>query len=101
MNGLDSNGLTIYASETTSIAGYEHRKDMNIDGIVEANLAWWDSDAHRGYLFFGDGNISRYALHLPQEEYRILDRQTDTVLESVPTFEHLLCQALRDHRPNI
>jgi hypothetical protein len=93
-NGLDWNGLLIYAASKVPIAG---RADRFITGFLEANLAWRESEPHRQYLFFGDSGISRYVLDLKQSRYAILDRQSDTLIEMVPSFEELMARALRAH----
>jgi hypothetical protein len=96
MNGLSSNGLVIYSSEETAIAGYT---DRFIDGLVEANLAWRENPDHMPFVFFGEGDISRYVLNCQNSRYQVLDYQTDTLIEQVPSFDQLLFLALRDHRP--
>jgi hypothetical protein len=96
LNGLNSNGLVLYASETTPMAG---REGKVIEGLVEANLLWRDAPSHQSFVFFGEGNISRYAFNQAQSEYQVLDFQTDTLVDSVSSLEQLLAVALREHRP--
>jgi hypothetical protein len=96
MNGLSSNGLVLYASEVTAITGYT---DRFIEGLVEANLAWRENPDHVPFVFFGEGDISRYVLNCDNSRYQVLDFQTDTLIEEVAGFDHLLFAALRDHRP--
>ena len=48
-DGLNHNGLFIYASETVPFVG---ATDVMLQGIVEANLDWRDS--FRAYLIFGE-----------------------------------------------
>ncbi len=95
-NGLSSNGLVVYACEPTVLAGYT---DEFIEGLVEANEAWRDDPEHSSFLFFGEGNISRYVLNCQNSQYQVLDYQTDTLIEAVPGFDELLFAALRDHQP--
>jgi hypothetical protein len=101
MNGLNSNGLTIYASQTTSMAGYEHRKDMNIDGIVEANLVWRDYEPHKRFVMFGQSGTSLYAYDLKDKKYRVLDRQSNSLIEEMSSFQDLLRQALEENAPSL
>jgi hypothetical protein len=96
MNGLNSNGLVIYSSDPIVVAG---STDVVIEGIVEANEAWHDDPAYSSFLFFGEGNTSRYALDCRDSRYQVLDYQTDTLIEEVAGFDELLLAALREHRP--
>jgi hypothetical protein len=93
-NGLNFNGLFIYASETTSIVG---TRDASIQGIVDANLGWRDVESMRVYLVFGDGNMDLYARHLPTGEYHVLDRVPGNLIETHPSFELLMAAAFKSH----
>jgi SMI1/KNR4 family protein SUKH-1 len=95
-NGLDSNGVVIYASEAGPLVGYP---DRPLDGLVEANLTWWELPAHKRYLFFGDAGMSLYAYDLEDHAYKVLDRQSNTVLEEFKTFEELIHRALEENHP--
>jgi hypothetical protein len=95
-NGLDSNGLVIYASETGPIEGHD---DMSIEGIVEANQGYWENPASRRFLFVGESGTSFYVLDRQDGAYRILDRQSQSMMEDLPSFEALLSRALEENRP--
>ena len=95
-NGLSSTGLVVYASETVPIAGYD---DRFIEGFVEANLGWRDYEPNRAFLFFGEDGIRLFAFELPQSRYQVLDRQSGSLIQTVPTFNHLLSEALKSNRP--
>jgi hypothetical protein len=47
-NGVDNDGVVIYASEKTTIIGYE---DRYIDGFLEANEDWQSNDDFSKFLF--------------------------------------------------
>jgi hypothetical protein len=100
-NGLDSNGLVIYASETSPIAGHEGQKDQkrSIQGVVDANLAWWDFEPHKKFVFFGDSSSGRYVYDVEDKKYRVLDRQASRLVEELPSFEALLAHALERNLP--
>jgi hypothetical protein len=95
-DGLDANGLVLYASRTSPVAG---REDLSIQGFVDANLAWWDLEANRRYLCFGESGLSRFALDREDGRYRVLDRSSDSVVEDVASFEELVSRALEESRP--
>ena len=93
-DGLNYNGLFVYASETTPIVCV---RDASIQGIVEANLGWRDVETMRDYLVFGDGNMDLYARHLPTGEYHVLDRVPGNLIETHPSFELMMVAAFKSH----
>ncbi|HEX8119397.1 MAG TPA: YrhA family protein [Pyrinomonadaceae bacterium] len=93
-DGLNHNGLFIYASETSPVAG---GADATIQGLVEANLDWRDDEHFNNYLVFGEGNMDIYVRHLPTGAYQTLDRTPGNLIETHPSFQHLLAAALKAH----
>lgn len=93
-DGLNHNGLFVYASETSPVAG---GADANIEGLVEANLGWRDDEFFNDYLVFGEGNMDLYVRHLPTGDYQVLDRTPGNLIETHPSFEQLLAAALKAH----
>ena len=94
VNGLNHNGLVIYATETTPIVGYN---DRFIDGFVEANLDWREDEAHEDLLFFADGNISVYVYNLIDGAYQMLDRSSNDLCASFESFDAMIAEALKEH----
>lgn len=93
-DGLNHNGLFIYASETSPVVG---AGDAVIEGIVDANLGWRDDEHFNDYLVFGEGNMDLYVRHLPTGEYQIIDRTPGNLIETHPSFDQLLAAALKAH----
>jgi hypothetical protein len=93
-DGLNHNGLFIYASETAPVVG---ARDATIQGIVEANLGWRDVEQMVTYLVFGEGNMDLYVRHLPTGAYQVIDRVPGNLIETHPSFDQLLAAALRSH----
>ncbi len=93
-DGLNHNGLFIYASETSPVAG---GADATIEGFVEANLGWRDDEFFNDYLVFGEGNMDLYVRHLPTGEYQVLDRTPGNLIEAHPAFDQLIAAALKAH----
>jgi hypothetical protein len=93
-DGLNHNGLFIYASETSPVAG---GADATIEGFVEANLGWRDDEFFKDYLVFGEGNLDLYVRHLPTGEYRVIDRTPGNLIEQHPSFDQLIAAALKSH----
>lgn len=90
MNGLNWNGLFIYSSKTMPLAGTSEQ----ISGIVEANEIWRDLDFHKQFLFFGDSDLSLYCQDLKTNEFKELDRSSNTVIKVYDNFESMLADAL-------
>jgi hypothetical protein len=95
MDGLDWNGLVIYASSTRPAGEPE---GAFIQGFVEANLLWRDYEPNKEYLIFAESGLSKYAYNLAQAEYQILDRPSMAVVKSVASFDDLITEALGSHR---
>jgi hypothetical protein len=94
-DGLDWNGLMVYASHTTPVVGDSR---YSIHGLVEANIAWRGFAPHREFLFFAESGVDIYCLHLASCQYQITDRQSGRLNGVVASFEHLIVEALRAHR---
>ena len=93
-NGLMYNGLMIYASRETVLQG---RQDVCIWGIVEANLLHRNDPFFNDFLVFGQGNMDYYALYLPDNSYRIIDRVPGNVIDILPSFDDLMIRAIQDN----
>lgn len=94
-NGLDWNGLLIYASETSPIVGYS---DRFVPGFLETNLRTREEcEPCSDFLFFGDASIDAYAYKIPEREYQILDRSSLNLTDTFPSFDALISEALRTH----
>ena len=93
-NGLMYNGLMIYASQETVLQGGQ---DVCIWGIVEANLLHRSDPFFNDFLVFGQGNMDYYALYLPDNSYRIIDRVPGNVIDILPSFDDLMIRAIQDN----
>lgn len=93
-NGLDWNGLLIYASENSTISGYE---DRFIAGFVEMNLSYRESEACQEFLFFGESGVDSYVYEIKTQQYQIIDRISFDVYETLSSFDLLLTEALKIH----
>ncbi|HLM58673.1 MAG TPA: YrhA family protein [Pyrinomonadaceae bacterium] len=93
-DGLNHNGLFIYASETSPVAG---APDATIEGLVEANLGWRDDEHFNSYLVFGEGNMDLYVRHLPTGDYQVIDRTPGNLIETHPSLDQLIAAALKAH----
>src|SRR5713101_4320885 len=92
-NGLDWNGLTIFASERTPITGFP---DRFIDGFIEANLAYRDYAPMKAYAVFGDDGVALFTYSITMAEYQVLTKVGLSVLKRFGTFTELLTRAMQE-----
>ncbi len=53
-NGIDNNGVVLYASETKEIKGYN---DRFIEGIIEANDIWHEDIYKKNLIFYAESEL--------------------------------------------
>ncbi len=91
-DGLNWNGLFIYASEKALIVG--EANDF-MSPFVDTNLIWRDNEPNKNYLFFADGEISLYVYNLVKERYELQDRPSGDVIRTFKTFDEMITKALK------
>jgi hypothetical protein len=91
-NGVGYDGLTIYAVDVSLL---ETKPDNPANGFIETNEIWYEVEDQKKYLFFGDDDISWYALNLAEGAYHVLDKPSGTVMETFDDFDSMLESALR------
>lgn len=95
VNGLDWNGLVLYASARSQLAGFA---DRSIEGIIEANTLHRDDVGLKDYLALGEDGTVLYAYHIPSRAYRVLTSVGHSVLETHTDCDSLIAAALTAHR---
>jgi hypothetical protein len=90
-NGLDWNGVVVFASETVPIVGHP---DRSIAGVVEMNLGYRDDPRFGDLLVLGSNGMDLYAYRISKGEYEIIDEVPHELIESVPTFNELMTKVL-------
>jgi hypothetical protein len=93
-NGLEWNGLQIFASETMPIVGYT---DGKIPGFVDMNLLYRENEDCLDLLFFGESGIDSYVYCISTKQYQILDRVSLSLTETFDSFEMLIYEAFQCH----
>jgi hypothetical protein len=89
-NGLDWNGVVIFASERIQITSYP---DRFISGFVEMNLIYREADSSRSLVFGSDG-MDVYTYNQSTSSYEIHDAVSDDLIEALPSFDALIVKAL-------
>jgi hypothetical protein len=93
-NGLDWNGIVVYASKRTPIVGYT---DRFIEGFVEANLNFRGFEPMKDYLIFADDGVVLFTLHAATNKYDVITRVGLSILKSYGSFDELLTDAFSGH----
>jgi hypothetical protein len=93
-NGLDWNGLVVYASKRSLIAGYT---DRFIEGFVEGNLLAYDCEPNRKWVVFAEDGTVLFAFHRERLRFEVVTAVGLSVLETFDTFEELLANAFQSH----
>jgi hypothetical protein len=91
-NGLNWNGVMIYASEQVPIAGYT---DRFIYGLVEMNETHRDDDFFNDFIVFGDDGMDLYAYNIGSGEYQIYENVPHNLVATYPNFDELISRALQ------
>ena len=94
-NGLDWNGLVLYASDRTPIVGYS---DRFIEGFIEGNLGYRDFEPMKDYLVFAEDGTALYVYHTGKDAYHIILTVGLSIMESFSSFESLVAKALDEHQ---
>jgi hypothetical protein len=91
-NGLDWNGLVVFATEPSPIVGYA---DRTIAGFIETNLARRDIAELRDYLIFASTGDEEYCLAVPSKKFVMLDAVSTDEIETYASFGVMLAAALQ------
>ena len=91
-NGLDWNGLSVYATERMSVAG---SPNAIIGGFVEENLNRRDIPKWSRYLVFADTGDDCYCLRLLDRKYCLIDAVALEEIEEFQSFDQMVAEALQ------
>ncbi|HYR91867.1 MAG TPA: YrhA family protein [Terriglobia bacterium] len=90
-DGLDWNGLVIYASERIPIAS---NPDQFIRGFVEMNWTYREDDRFRSLVVFGSDGMDIYTYNQLAGTYEIYDEVPHELIETLPSFGDMMTRAL-------
>mgnify|MGYP001557784141 CR=1 FL=1 len=90
-NGLDWNGVVIYASDTVPIVGHP---DRHIPDLVEINLNYRDDPRFADLLVIGSNGMDIYTYRISKGVYEVYDEVPHELVDTVPTFDELTAKAL-------
>ncbi|WDD97033.1 YrhA family protein [Thalassomonas actiniarum] len=82
-DGFSLNGLNIYGTT-------EKLDPYFLPGIVQVNLAFWQEDFHRQYIYYGDESQYRLAFDIKNKKYVCLDQNKHKALQFFDSFGQLL-----------
>jgi hypothetical protein len=90
-NGLDWNGVVIYASETVPIVAHA---DRSIAGVVQMNLVFRDAPAFQELIVLGSDGMDLYTYNLADRVYEQCDEVPHELIETFATFDALMTRLL-------
>ncbi len=90
-NGFNWNGLVMYATKPSLIAGYD---DRILKGLVETNLARRAVEELKQYLIVGDTGDEEYSFSPKTKQYVLLDSVSLDELSSFSSFEEMMSSAI-------
>lgn len=94
MNGLDWNGMSIYACTDAVSADSSHAR---ISGLIEANLNHRDIDVMQDFLVLGEDSMDVYVYDPKSKKYQARDRTAFDINETFNSFDDLVAWALQKH----
>jgi hypothetical protein len=94
VNGLDYDGLVIFASKR---GPYVDDPATDLEGIIEANSDYRDNPDMSDYLLFGEDGTVFYAQDLRSGRFVVCLTVGLTELESYPTCSELFVSAFKSH----
>jgi hypothetical protein len=93
-DGLDWDGLLIYASRTAPLTG---NPQHTVPGLIEANQNWRTYAPNASLLFFAESGDDVFVYNIGKSQYEINERQSRRLIETLPSFEELLTEAVKPH----
>ncbi|GAB7221453.1 hypothetical protein VoSk93_06650 [Vibrio owensii] len=88
-NGFSCNGFNLYGSE-------QKNEPYFLDGIIDANLEFWEEESLRKYFAYSEESTTRIAFNLYSKEFVIVDSVSWDELYSFATFLEALSFNLED-----
>ena len=90
-DGLDWNGVVVYASEPSPIVGHP---DRSIAGVVEMNLAFRDDRRFGDLLVLGSDGMDIYAYRVSTGAYEVFDEVPHELVAANPSFADMMTRLL-------
>ncbi|NAX20987.1 YrhA family protein [Vibrio sp. V39_P1S14PM300] len=88
-NGFSLNGLSLYGS-------VQKQEPYFLDGVIDANKAFWDEETLREYFAFSEESTTRLVFSVVQDKYLVVDRVTWDTIEEFDTFGDALSFQIDD-----
>lgn len=101
-NGIDTNGIQLYAAQAQTRVTPEGRTKYVFRGLVEANEQWRDYPPNKEFVFFAESGDELYCHHLTTGKFEIVDRITNEPIYEPSTFDTCeeLLEKLLNHMLN-
>jgi hypothetical protein len=90
-NGLDWNGVVVFASESVPIVSH---LDRSIPGVREMNLGYRDDPRFSDLIVFGSNGMDLYTFRISTGKYEIYDEVPHELIDTLSTFDELMTKIL-------
>lgn len=100
INGFEYNGFVLYQIDEHLIK--DTPIHQHVDGFIDTNQIWCETEANKEYIFIGDSNISFWVYSFREKMYYELDKPvTDNIINKFENINELLEQFFSDVLPDI
>ena len=90
-NGFEYNGFVLYQIDEHLIK--DTPIHQHVDGFIDTNQIWYETEANKEYIFIGDSNISFGVYSFREKMYYELDKPvTDNIINKFENINELLEQ---------
>ena len=101
-NGIDTNGIQLYATQARTRVTPEGRTKYVFRGLVESNEQWRDFPPNKAFVFFAESGDVLYCHNLTSGKFEIVDRITKELIYEPSVFDSCgeLLEKLFNHMLN-
>lgn len=85
VNGIEFNGFILYGIDQKLLT---QKQNQLINGLIECNKIWYESELQKQYIFLGESNISWYVYDITMSQYCELDNPSG---RKIVVFNNLEC----------
>lgn len=95
INGFEYNGFVLYQIDEHLIK--DTPIHQHVDGFIDTNQIWYETEANKESIFIGDSNISFWVYSFREKMYYELDKPvTDNIINKFENINELLEQFFSD-----
>lgn len=93
VNGLEFNGFFLYGIDSNLL---DNKSKQPINGFIDNNKVWHETEWQREYIFLADSNISWYTYDLSANKFYELDKPSGEIVDEFDDIDLLVDKLLGD-----